>query len=402
VKLAFLSLLYIAQGLPFGFQSNALPLFLTESGVSIDKVTLARALAAPWLLKALWAPLVDRYGTRKRWIVPAQLGMSVVAAALAMMSLDSHLGPVMAALLVMNVFAATQDIAVDGLAVDWLSRNELGLGNGAQVVGYKVGMALGGGVLVAALAGAGLQGPFGAMAVIFLAVAGVVAVMPLPSRQGDVPTAQRLAYGARVMSLLRRPGAGWLLLTVATYKLGETVADALLGPWLVSVRHLPKETVALWLGGWGIGGSILGSLFGAALATRLSLGRALGAAAGLRLVPLVLQWVVVMGWLPASAEVVVPVTIAEHLFGGALTTCMFAFMMSNVDPSLGATQFTLLASIEVLGKAPVGVLAGLLARYAGYSLSFAFSVLASLAFLVVLAQSVSRLKSPKGLVVSPG
>ena len=39
-RLLFLGALYFVQGLPFGFQASA--------------------LALPWMLKALWAPLVDR------------------------------------------------------------------------------------------------------------------------------------------------------------------------------------------------------------------------------------------------------------------------------------------------------------------------------------------------------
>ncbi|HNN93617.1 MAG TPA: MFS transporter, partial [Pseudomonadota bacterium] len=64
----------MAQGLPFGFQKE-LSSFLRETGVSLDKIGFTRALSAPWMAKALWAPLVDRFGSerfgrRKSWIVP--------------------------------------------------------------------------------------------------------------------------------------------------------------------------------------------------------------------------------------------------------------------------------------------------------------------------------------------
>ena len=74
-KLAFLLALYFVQGLPFGFQAKALPIYLREQGVGLTEIGLLGALALPWMLKALWAPLVDRYGStrfgrRKSWIVP--------------------------------------------------------------------------------------------------------------------------------------------------------------------------------------------------------------------------------------------------------------------------------------------------------------------------------------------
>ena len=76
-SLVILFLLYFAQGLPFGFQKE-LAAFLRQAGMSLTNITLARGLSVPWLLKALWAPLVDRYGSasfgrRKSWIVPLQL-----------------------------------------------------------------------------------------------------------------------------------------------------------------------------------------------------------------------------------------------------------------------------------------------------------------------------------------
>jgi PAT family beta-lactamase induction signal transducer AmpG len=64
-KLATLLTLYFAQGLPFGFQATALPLMLRERGVSLQAIGFASVLATPWLAKALWAPWVDRYGSRR-------------------------------------------------------------------------------------------------------------------------------------------------------------------------------------------------------------------------------------------------------------------------------------------------------------------------------------------------
>jgi len=74
-----LAALYFVQGLPFGFQATVLPIYLRVNGVSLTGIVLLGMLAAPWLLKALWAPLVDRYwwprlGRRKSWILPMQLG----------------------------------------------------------------------------------------------------------------------------------------------------------------------------------------------------------------------------------------------------------------------------------------------------------------------------------------
>ena len=49
---------------------------------------------------------------------------------------------------VIVLLAATQDIAVDGWAVSTLAPGQLGPANAVQVVGYKLGMLTGGGLLV--------------------------------------------------------------------------------------------------------------------------------------------------------------------------------------------------------------------------------------------------------------
>ena len=82
--LALLSVLYFAQGLPFGFQATALPVYLRLSGVSVTTLGFLSLLSVPWMLKVLWAPLVDgpgtaRLGQRWTWIMPMQAALAAAA-----------------------------------------------------------------------------------------------------------------------------------------------------------------------------------------------------------------------------------------------------------------------------------------------------------------------------------
>src|SRR5437868_6044002 len=74
-KIGLLGSLYLSQGLPFGFFTQALPVLLRKSGSSLGEVGLSSLLALPWALKFVWAPLLDRhssasFGRRRSWIVP--------------------------------------------------------------------------------------------------------------------------------------------------------------------------------------------------------------------------------------------------------------------------------------------------------------------------------------------
>src|SRR5690606_14720390 len=241
-RLAILSIFYLVQGLPFGFQATALPVYLAATGVSLTTIGFAGALSAPWLLKPLWAPLVDRYasdrfGRRRSWIVPLQAALASTCLAAAFVPAES-LGLLLVLIGLTNLFAATMDIAVDGLAVDLLASDELGYGNIAQVVGYKIGMLIGGGILVWASRWIGWSG-------LFLAISGLVGTAllitfawrePAPartdSRDEPPPHTSFRALFRTLGVALRQPGGIALLIVVATYKTGESLADGMFEPFL--------------------------------------------------------------------------------------------------------------------------------------------------------------------------
>jgi len=399
-RLGILWTLYFVQGLPFGFQATALPVYLRSEGMSLAGVGLATALALPWSLKILWAPLVDRFGggrfgRRRSWILPLQLLLAATCVVAALLPPEEGLAPILLLVLAMNLLAATLDIAVDGLAVDVLERAELGQGNVAQVVGYKVGMLTGGGLLVWASAEIGWEG-------LFLAMAGLIGACFLVSlawRESDAPRPagagpRRVHPGfGEILAALRRAafddGAGWLLLFIGTYKLGESMADTMFKPFLVDAGYGGQQ-IGLWVGTWGMLFSIVGSIGGGWLARRRPLLQAVGIAAALRALPVAGEW-----WLSLvdpTPQRVLAVTCAEHLFGGALTTAMFAFMMSRVDKRIGATHYTLLAAIEVWGKLPSAWASGFLAAHASYPVLFGLATLLSIAFLALLVPMGAALR----------
>ena len=75
--------LYVAEGLPAGIFHDLVQVWLLEvHDVSLGQLGLVSLLAMPWTFKALWSPLIDRYGTAARWISGALLAVGLVTAAL--------------------------------------------------------------------------------------------------------------------------------------------------------------------------------------------------------------------------------------------------------------------------------------------------------------------------------
>jgi MFS family permease len=393
-----LGALYVVQGLPFGIQATVLPVLLRREGTSLELIGFASALAAPWMGKILWAPFVDarwspRLGRRRSWILPCQLGLTIALVAASRIDPARELAALLALLFVMNLLTATMDIAVDGLAVELLAPHELGPGNAAQVVGFKLGMITTGGLLLASVSRIGWEG-------LFLLAAGVVAVVLAAtlawrepeSAESSTPT--RVREVARVLALVaRRPGVIWVLLFIATYKLGESAADTMWKPFLVDAGYDDAQ-IGLWVGTYGMVASLVGSIAGGLVARRVPLLGAVALTASLRALPLAGQCLLAI--TGATDEGVIAVTLSEHFFGGALTTTMFAFMMSQVDRRIGGTHFTALAAVEVLGKSPASLLSGVLARQLGYAGVFGVASALSLLFLAALLPMRAAMRRAQG------
>lgn len=82
-RLAWIALIAFSSGFPFGFFNELIPVYLRTQGTSLEIIGLASWASLPWALKFLWAPLVDRIGRRRWWIVACQTGLAMVLAAFA-------------------------------------------------------------------------------------------------------------------------------------------------------------------------------------------------------------------------------------------------------------------------------------------------------------------------------
>ena len=353
-RLAFLFSLYVCQGLPGGFLAVVLPVVLREQGLDLKTIGLASFLSAPWLLKLLWAPLVDRHGwsrlgRHRSWLIPAQLGMLLVTLALSAAPPEDDLGLVVLLFLVLNVFAATQDIAVDGWAVRLLKSEDLGPANSAQVGGFKVGNLLGGGVLVGLLGTIGWAGDFRLMAALIACV--LLFVMFTPEPPSPTPPPRRVL--PVLWRSLRRQGLTfWAFVVFA--KFGETFGGALTKPMLVDHGYT-KEMIA-WLDGLiGAAAVIGGAMIAGALVRRSGWAFTLARFAVVQGLALLALGIASVGSLPVM--VFAPINVVEAAAGGGVAVCVFALAMARADASIGATDFTAMQVMYMTGAflaAPVG------------------------------------------------
>jgi len=151
VRLFAFTSFYVAQGLPLGLVTVAMPAWLASNGASASEVASFFAISSlPWALKLFAGPFMDRFrfpalGERRPWVMLAQTGLSIAFLSLAVIGdATSSLALLTAACFVVNTFAAVQDVAVDGMAIDVLPEEERGRANALMGFGQVAGISASG------------------------------------------------------------------------------------------------------------------------------------------------------------------------------------------------------------------------------------------------------------------
>ncbi len=387
-RIILLGSLYLAQGLPYGFFTQALPVLLRKSGMSLPLIGLANLLALPWALKFAWAPAIDRvhaprFGRRRAVIIPLQLACVAVLAALAFAASPELIWALCVAVLLVNLFAATQDIATDGLAVEILGPQERGLGNGLQVGAYRAGMIVGGGAMLLVFARAGWLAAFLGLAAILLVSTLPIVVFREPPPPPREPSKRTTI--AEINASLRRPGMWPWIAVLITYKVGEWFATGMLRTFLTDSK-LGIDDIALMLGLVGFSAAVIGALLGGALTTRLGRRRALvtfGVLQTLAIASLALAAIM------PSTPMFYAVTIAEHVSSAMATAALFTTMMDRCRETHAGTDYTVQASIVLIGAGVVSGFSGVSAHALGYTGHFVVATLLSATAVLIAARATA-------------
>lgn len=141
---------YFIDGVLVGFMAMALAVRLKAAGVTEAKIGLFVAavyLPASW--KWLFGPLVDlcyseRFGRRRGWILGMEALMIAALFAASRVDLVANFALFTGLLMLVNLFAALQRIAVNALACNILGDDERGTANGMMYAGAYLGQILGG------------------------------------------------------------------------------------------------------------------------------------------------------------------------------------------------------------------------------------------------------------------
>ena len=363
---------YFAQGVPIGLLSLAMPAWLAEQGSTLGEIgTYLGWIGLPWALKLIIGPFMDRFtflpmGFRRPWVIAMQGGLVLSLIAAAFVGAGHAVGDPLTALtvagVVVNVFAASQDVAVDGMAIDVLPEDERGRANTFMGFGQAAASsafgALCGTLLSMAGIAAGAIACAATVALIF-ALAGVLRERPgerlLPWTQGEASprTLTPHSMRANLMDVVRVLVMPMSLLAIAVEfvaRLRDGMAVGLF-PVLAKQIGITSEQYTWFIGIVGFAAAALVIPLGPAIdrfgAKRLLLIALLSSAA---------CHVVAFAWpglwdrtTEVAALFCVAALLSQLVFVGVI-----ALFMNLCWRNVAATQFAIYMTLANLGRSAGG------------------------------------------------
>ncbi len=383
-----------ASGAPNAGLNEILPIWLASHQVPVELIGLLPLAGLPYTIKALWAPLLDRWplpwpDRRRGWILILQLLLALAIALLALQKPDTRPATLVAIGLVMLLVAllsSSQDIVIDAYRTDLLPSRELGGGAAANSLGYRLGtLVVGSGGLI--LAGSlGYPLAFLAAAALMLAMLPCTLAAPRLTSLAHEQGSFRQAVLGPLREFLDRTGqrrAVQLLALVLLYRLPDGLLAPMGGPFLAAAG-LGAAQIGLIKSAMGMGATLAGVVLGGLLFSRLGMNRSLWlfalAGAGGNLA----YWLAARGGSQLGG--MVTAVLLENFSSGLVGTGFVALLMSLCNPRFSATQYALLSGIYAISSKLLAAPSGFLVKIAGWEHFFLLTAVAAVPSLLLMVE----------------
>jgi PAT family beta-lactamase induction signal transducer AmpG len=398
--------LYFAQGLPYVVVMTLSVVLYKNLGISNTDIALYTSwLYLPWVLKPLWSPLAELFGTKRAWVTVLQFFVGAALAGVALTIPTDHVFQLSLAVLWLMAFAsASHDIAADGFYMLALPRHSQAAFVGVRSTFYRLANIGGQGGLVY-LAGELTERTGSAVSAwgrvfwllggLFVALAAWHALV-LPRPPADVRGPGRAAarglateFFAVFASFFRKPGIAVTLGFLLLYRFPEAQLLKLASPFLLDPVDrgglgLSTKAVGIAYGTVGLTALTLGGLAGGWVISLVGLKRALW--------PLVLAMhvpnVAFLGLAlahPTSLAVISAALAVEQFGYGLGFTAYLMYMILVAEGEKKTAHYAICTGFMALGMMIPGMWSGWLQDQLGYVPFFGWVLLATVPSFVMAA-----------------
>ena len=364
-----------ASGMPLYVLFQLVPAWLRDGGVSLTEIGLFALVGIPYTWKFMWAPFMDKwslpgFGRRRGWLLVSQLALIVSIGAMGIYEPAESTGMIALLALMVALFSATQDVAIDAYRREILPDRELGLGNAIHVQAYRISSLVPGSLsrILADL----LPWSTGFWITGLFMFAGVALTLLVSEPDSEVPQSASLreTIVAPFREYFLRRGVSSLLIALAFmffYKLGDNMATALATPFYLDMGFtktqigLVAKHAALWP-------AIAGGLLGGLVMVKVGINRSLWLFG-------VVQMVSILGYAVLSEAgslvwLLATVISFEYLGVGMGTAAFTAFIARETSKTFAATQFALFTALAALPRTFANASTGVIVETIGWTQFF--------------------------------
>jgi MFS transporter, PAT family, beta-lactamase induction signal transducer AmpG len=390
--------LYFSQGIPY-------VVVMTLSGVMYKNFNLSNTdnafytswLYLPWVIKPLWAPLVDLCRTKRWWITTLQLFIGAAMGAVALTVPAPFFFQATLALFWLIAFSsATHDIAADGFYLLALPSHHQSAFVGVRSTFFRLAMIAGQGGLIY-MAGAlqvrtgdtaqAWSWVFGLLAAGFVVV-GIYHLLVLPRPVSDVASAAVnnrspwAGWWTVFSAFFRKPHIASILGFLLLYRLGEAQLLKLVAPFLLDGREvgglgLTNQQLGVYYGTYGVLALVIGGLLGGYLVSKFGLRKLIWPMAAAINVPNAI-YIILAIMQPQDPWAIGAALVAEQLGYGFGFTAYMVFMMMVAEGEHKTAHYALCTGFMALGMMLPGFKAGWIQELVGYPSFFVWVCICAL------------------------
>jgi len=379
-KMLAILILGAASGFPNQVTESTLQAWLKDAGVTNTTIGVLTYVAIPYLLKFLWAPLLDRYplpllGRRRGWILVTQLAIAAAIALLAVQDPASALLPVTICAVLIVFFSASQDIVIDAYKVDVAKPAERGVVVAAANLGYRAAAWIAFALALVLADFLGWRFAFLVLAAIMAAFAIGTWLAPEPEYRFAPPRTLAESVVMPLKELLGTPNAVVFIALVMLFKVGDAFALKLYTPFLMDIGFTKTE-IALVAKSVFTTTAIAGAVVGGIWMVKLGLLRSMLLFGALQAISNLAYYALAI--TGKDFPLMIAATAVDNFAGSMGNVASVALIMALCDVRFSAFQYALLSTLALLPRYALGGPAGWLADASGWDTYYVVSFIIGL------------------------
>lgn len=394
-RMLMMLLMGYSSGLPLLLTGSTLQAWMTNEGVDLTAIGMVSLIGMPYVLKFLWAPLLDRYklpffGRRRGWMIFFQALVVLSIFGLSLTKPSENLQLVVFWSFLIALFSASQDVVLDAYRREIMPDEELGLASSLYVNGYRLAMIVSGAFALYLADHNPWKNVYQYMALLMLPAIFFTLIAPKETHHIKIPSNLTEAIIGPLKDFFTRRGAWIILSFILLYKVGDSMASNMTTPFILNIGY-SKTDIAAVAKTFGMVATILGGLIGGVMMLRFNMKWSL-------IFFGILQAVSTLGFsvlpsMPLQLSSLAIIIAFENLASGMGTSAYAAYMASLTNKQFTATQYALLTALMGIPRVILASPTGKMAEVMGWEMFFVVCTVVAIPGLLMLI-AVFRLEKP--------